>query len=383
MKPIKKVNEKEIYLDSAATTKANADIVALFNDIETNQFGNANSTHHLGRSSALYLDKAREMILNSLELKDYKVIFTSSSTEALNLAIKGYCLNYQNRGKTIITTNIEHPAVKESLEWLKKYFGFQIKVQEVDSFGQIDIEKFKSDMTNDVVMVTMMLVNNETGSITNLKEVSEIVKSYPKCVLLSDTTQAIGKIPYQYNILDMFVVSGHKIHGLKGSGALILKKNISLAPITSGGGQEEGLRSGTSSVGLDVALAKSIQTSMKSLKTNYEVVSKIHEYLVKSLKNLKIHANSPLNCSPYIYNFSLLEKKAAVVVEGLSRRHIYVSSVSACHSKGEPMSEVVMNMFHDEKLARNTLRVSLDSSISLEDIDVFVENLKDLMEGIK
>ena len=370
--------DKFIYLDNAATTKPNKDVVALYNDIELNHFGNSGSIHKLGVDSSNYLNKARDSILKTFGLKNHKVYFVGNSTEANNLAIKGFSRKYKSRGKHLITTNIEHPSVLECFKELENE-GFEVTYLKVNSEGKVNPDDLERAIRKDTILVSIMGTNNEIGSINNIKELASIVHKNPKVMFHVDTTQDIGKTELDFNDIDMFVVSSHKIHGLKGSGALIAKRSISFEPIINGGGQEEGLRSGTVSVAMACALAKAI-------KNAYPIknIQEIHSILVESLFKLPgIEMNSPKDSSPFIVNFSLLEKKAAVVVEALSNKNIFVSSVSACHSKKEASSYVVQAIGKNDKLAHNTIRVSLDKNTTIEEVETFVSELKTILETIK
>ena len=374
-------NNNFIYLDNAATTKVDDEVVALFVESEKENFGNPNSIHALGIKNAKNLQIARDSILDSFKTKKHKVIFTSSSTEANNLAIKGYCLNYQNRGKHIITTNIEHPSVLECFKQLKDKFGFEVTILPVNSKGIVTAEQVKEVMRKDTILVSIMALNNEIGSINPIKEIAEVVHQFPKANLHVDTTQAIGKLNLDYSSIDMFVVSAHKIHGLKGSGALIYKSSLSFLPLLSGGGQEEGFRSSTVSVSNAKAIALAIKLA---LKEDNKPIYELRDKLIEGLKQIpRIELNSDEDCSPYIVNFSLLEKKASVVVEDLSNKGIYISSVSACNSKKEASSYVVEALGKSEKLAKNTLRVSFSKDNTLEDVETFLVELKKTLESIR
>lgn len=370
-----------IYLDNAATTMPNNVVVSLYEQIENEFFGNPNSIHKLGVKANTYLSKAKESILSSFKCSSHRVIFTASSTEANNLAIKGYCLNYQSRGKHIITSNIEHPSVLECFEQLKKAFGFKVTILEVNEHGVINLNDLKNAMDNETILVSIMAVNNEIGSVNDIAGITKIVKQFPKAALHVDTTQAIGKVSLPYNDIDMFVVSSHKLHGLKGSGCLVAKKTISFLPVISGGGQEDGFRSGTQSVALACSLAKAIQLAMAK-KDNH--VKELNSLLRSELSKIDgVHLNSDEHCSPYILNFSLTKKKASVVVEALSNDDIFVSSVSSCHSKREPSSYVVKAISHNDLLAANTIRVSLDESNTIDEIKEFIKSLNNILENIK
>lgn len=370
-----------VYLDNAATTKPDERVVALFNETINDNFANPNSIHALGVLNARKVQLAKESILKSFNLKNKNIIFTSSSTEANNLAIKGYCLNYSNRGKHIITTNIEHPSVLEAFKQLEEKFGFEVTILSVNSNGVISPKQVEEAMRKDTILVSIMAINNEIGSINPIKEISEVVHKYPKANLHVDTTQAIGKLSLNYDLIDMFVVSAHKIHGLKNSGALIYKSTLSFLPLLSGGGQEYGYRSSTVSVSNAVSLAKAIELS---LKEDNKQIKELKDALIDGLKQIdEVELNSNSNCSPYIVNFSLKNKKASVVVEDLSNKGIYVSSVSACNSKKEAFSYVVKAIGKDDKLAHNTIRVSFAKDNTLEDVTLFLTELKNTLEKIR
>ncbi len=370
-----------IYLDNAATTNVSETVVALFAESEKNSFANASSIHRLGVLNAKEVDKAKESILNSFKLKNHRVILTSGASEANNLAIKGYCLNYSNRGKHIITTNIEHPSVLECFYQLRDKFGFDVEILDVNSKGIIEPSVLEKAMRKDTILVSVMAINNEIGSVNPIKEIAEIVHKFPKANLHVDTTQAIGKINLDYSSIDMFVVSAHKIHGVKGSGALIAKSNLSFMPLISGGGQEDGFRSGTTSI----AMAKCLSLAIKDvLKEDVNKVKELRNHLVDELERIdEIEMNSSNECSPYIVNFSLKSKKASVVVEDLSNKGIFVSSVSACNSKKESYSYVVKALGKNEKLYKNTIRVSFSKDNTIEEVDAFVNKFKQTLEAIR
>ena len=376
-----KDNNKIVYLDNAATTKVSEEVVALFVNSEKDNFANPNSIHALGIKNAKRVQIAKENILKSFRLTKHKVILTSSATEANNLAIKGYCLKYANRGKHIITTNIEHPSVLECFNQLKDQFGYKITVLEVNSKGCVSASQVKEAMGKDTILVSVMALNNEIGSVNPINEIADVVHAFPKANLHVDTTQAIGKIDLDYSKIDMFVVSSHKIHGLKGSGALIYKSSLSFLPLLSGGGQEDGFRSSTVSVANAETIALAINNA---LKEDRNAIKDLRNKLVEGLSKIDgVELNSDEDCSPYIVNFSLSKKKASVVVEDLSNKGIYVSSVSACNSKKEPYSYVVKALGKSDALAHNTIRVSFSKDNTLEDVELFLKELKNTLEAIR
>ena len=372
-----------IYLDNAATTACNNEVLEAYVKAKTSYFANPSSIHAEGQQANRLLDKARESILSILNCKNHEVIFTSGATESINLAIKGYALKYQNRGKHIISTEIEHPAVKESLIQLKELFNFDITFLKVDSKGIIDLNELKNAIRKDTILVSVMAVNNEVGAIEPIREITSLLKNYPSIAFHSDITQAIGKIDLPLYDIDMFSFSGHKIHGLNSTGALIKKKNLDILPITSGGGQENNFRSGTNDVAGAVSLAKALRLTFEKMKENYKNIKVLHDKLeayILSKPDL-YYLNSGLN--PYIVNFSALTKKASVIVEGLSNNNIMVSSTSACHAHKEPISEVVLAMSNDMNLAKNTIRVSFDENNKISDVDTLVNVLESLIKEVK
>ncbi len=372
-----------LYLDSASTTKVSDEILSLFTKVEKEYFANVNSVHQLGIKANAYLNKARESILDSFKVNNHRVIFTSCATEANNLAIKGYCLAHKSRGNHIITTSVEHPSVLQCFRDLEKY-GFDVTILPVNHQGVLRTLDLTSAMRNSTILVSVMAVNNEIGSVNNIDEIAKIVHSYPKAVLHVDTTQAVGKIELNYTNIDMFVVSSHKIHGLKNSGALIARKNINFEPLLSGGGQEDGFRSGTQSVAMAVSLAKAIKLAQANLKKKLSYIYQINSFLRSEISKIDgVSITSSENSSPYIFNFSLLNKKASVVVEALSSMGIYVSTVSACHSKKEKTSYVLKAIGKNDIIASNSIRVSLDDDISLDDILYFANSLKKILESIR
>lgn len=377
-------NANHLYLDHAATTKPYEEVVSLFTKIESEHYGNPSSIHGLGIDALSYLNKARELILKSFGLtKGYTVVFTSGATEANNLAILGYCLKHINRGKHIITSNVEHPSVLECFKYLET-IGFDVTYLKVNRNGVVDPKDLEKAMSNETIFVSLMSTNNEIGSMNNIDELSCIVHRYPKAIFHSDTTQSIGKDKLNYSLLDMFVVSGHKVYGLKGSGCLVIKENIDLEPRVFGGGQEDELRSGTVPVALSCSLAKAISIVQSKIPVESVRISKINQQFLDKLQKFDgINFNSNQSGSPYILNFSLTNKKASVVVEALSNKGIYVSSVSACNSKREPMSYVVDALGKDSVASHNTIRLSFGEDNLEEDAEIFTRELKQVLESIR
>ncbi|MDD3207335.1 MAG: cysteine desulfurase family protein [Bacilli bacterium] len=374
-----------IYLDNAATTQPSRALLDIYQRLESDFFANVNSNHQAGRSAEKYLLKARTIILEALTVDaSHRAIFVSSATEANNLALKGFALKHQNRGKHIIISNIEHPSVYESVIQLRDQFGFEVTVLNVNHKGQVRPEDVRAALKKTTIIVSIMAVNNEVGSLNPIKEIAAIVHRHSKAVLHVDTTQAIGKISLPYQDIDMFCISGHKINALKGSGALIFKKTIDFLPLLSGGNQEFGFRSSTVSVALAYTLAIATKEAIRDQQKVTTHVASLSSYVRSYFaKQDNIVINSPDSSSPYIFNFSLTDKKASVVVEALSNEGIMISSVSACHHKLATSSYVVKALGRSEELANNTLRISFDKMTKLEDIQTFIEAYEAVIARIR
>ena len=373
-----------IYFDNAATYKnENQEVLDLFLTTNKKFFANANSSHRLGYLVNQEVEKARLSILKDLKLDNsYEVIFNSGATEGINHALKGYALRNKSRGNEIIAFKNEHPAVNETLLSLSK-MGFKIIYIDPDKNGEFNYAQLKSAINNKTIMVVAMSVNNETGSVNNLDKIYAITKSYPKCVFFSDVTQSIGKIKVNYHILDMFTFSSHKFGGLIGSGALIKKKKILLAKLMDGGAQENNLRAGTVSAPLALTTSFALHKMIKNLDVNLKYVGKLKDCLIEGLKsNSEIIINSKHDF-PYIVNFSLRSKKASVVIEALSNKEIYVSSLSACHAKSNVVSNVLLNIGLDKKLAENSIRVSFSETNTIDEVKTFLINLNQILNDIR
>lgn len=370
-----------IYFDNAATTRPSLAVLECFEKENEQCFANPSSRHAYGREAYRKLENARLSILKSLSLSnDYRVLFTSGASESNNLAIKGIAKEYLRRGKRIITTQVEHPSVLEAFRSLEKE-GFEVIYLPTKEDGTVDPETLKENMNKETILVSIMATNNETGSNNDILALSKIVHTFPKAFFHVDVTQAIGKRDLPYSSIDLFSFSGHKIHGLKGTGALILKKNITLLRQIDGGDQEYFFRAGTDNLPGDEALAVALEEATKNLQENINHAKEISSFLREELeKNDEILMNSPLDGSPFILNFSLKRKKASVVTEALSHEGIYVSSVSACNSKGEPISYVLEAMGFSKERAMNSIRLSFSRENTLEEAKTFLNTLQNILE---
>ncbi len=371
-----------IYFDNAATTSVDQDILNTYVEFVKTCFANAASNHLLGYKSYEYEKQARQIIANLFKKKEEEIIFTSGASEANNLAIKGTCFQYKNRGKHIITSTIEHASVLEAFKQLEKEFNFEVTYLKPNKNGIIEKDQIEKAIRNDTIFVSIMMVNNEIGSINDIDTIGEMLKKYPKIIFHSDITQAIGKIKVDLKNVDLASLSLHKIHGFKGSGILVKSEKINLMSQISGGGQEFNFRSGTNNVPYEVSAAKTLRIALKNQEENYQKCLKLKNYLVDELKNIQgVHINSPINGSPFIVNFSI-DKKASVVTEALSKKEIYVSTKSACSSKKSSISYVLKEIGLDDKISSNAIRVSFSDNNTLDEVKIFLVELKKILESI-
>lgn len=372
-----------IYFDNAATTKTSPDLLELVAKLEAVYFANPSSKHSLGLKSKRLLEQGRSELLSHFG-EQFKVIYTSGATEANNLFIKGATFNYKNRGNKIITTVGEHPSILNACKQLQEHFNYEIVCLPLNEEGVINLNDLEEAIDEQTIIVSIIHCSSETGAINDLQAIKNITKNYPKVLFHSDVTQSIGKIPVDFACLDAFSFSAHKLHGLKGSGALILKKEIDLLPLFSGGDHEGGLRAGTENFIPNVLLAKTLRLSLENLENNYAHVEKLKQKFHEKLNEVEgIIVNSPTNSSPYIINFSTLEHKSSIIVEALSNENIMVSTTSACDAKSAKISKAVFSMYNDEHRAKNSVRISFSKNNKLEEVNIFIEALKNILKQVK
>lgn len=370
-----------IYFDNASTCKPYKEVLETYCKYVLNNFFNPSSIYKAGKNNLFLEERIKKEILNKLKLNNSKIIFTSSATESNNLAIFGYLKNKEKNKYHIITSLNEHKSVLEVFKYLEKN-GFEVTYLKNKINGKIDINELVSNIRTNTIFCSLMCVNNETGEILNIKEVYEALKKH-KIVFHCDMAQSFLKTDLNLlNYCDMFTISSHKIHGLKSIAALITRNNIPLNEIPLGGGQEYGLRSGTVDIPLIASFYKTICLSLDKFNNNYKDIINLFNYTVKQLESYKdlIQINTDIkNCNYFILNFSLKTVKASVVLEYLSNKEIYVSSTSACNSKNESFSYVILHKYDDMNLAKNTIRVSFSYENTKEEVDIFIKNL---IEGI-
>jgi cysteine desulfurase len=379
-----------IYLDNSATTKPYKEVLNSFVKVSEDYFGNPSSLHKIGGHAEKLLQQARSQVAKLLDVKATEILFTSGGTESNNLAVKGVALAYRERGKHIITTSIEHASIHNAMVQLET-LGFEITYVQPDSKGYVSAKAIENEMRDDTILVSIIHVNNEVGTIQPVEEIGTLVKKYPKAIFHVDHVQGVGKVAldfYQAG-LHLCTISGHKFHGLKGTGALFVKDGIRLSPLFSGGNQEWKQRSGTENVAGMVAMAKALRMTLEKQKENMNQMMEAMERLrdgISQIQEITVHTPKEL-CAPHILNFSIKGLKAETFVHALEEKDIYVSTTSACSSKKKAASKTLLAMGVPADQAESAIRISLSFENSLEDAEKTVtaieEAVKHLSEVVK
>lgn len=372
-----------IYFDCASTVKPYPEVLKVFSDISMNDFANASSNHALGFQCSSILLRARTQVAKYLHVLPEEVIFTSGASEGNNLAIKG--IAYHNKGwaKRIITTKAEHPSVLNVFKKLEEE-GFDVVYLDYDEEGKLDLEQLKEALKVPTSLVSVMSVNNEVGFIFPVDEIYSIVKKNSRAIVHVDATQSVTKENLNPSSYDLMTFSGHKIGGLKGSGVLVKKKNVVLDEQILGGEQENGMRAGTTPLGLDCSIATALRLSMSTQNQRREQAKKINTYLREELSKIdEIEITSKGNCSPFMLSFALKLHKGSIIAESLSNMGVYVSTKSACSSREEGYSYVLKNAGYDEVIASNGIRLSFSGTEDMKDAVDFISALKEVLSSVK
>lgn len=372
-----------IYFDCASTVKPYPEVLKVFSDISMNDFANASSNHALGFQCSSILLRARTQVAKYLHVLPEEVIFTSGASEGNNLAIKGTAYHNKGWAKRIVTTKAEHPSVLNVFKKLEEE-GFDVVYLDYDEEGKLDLEQLKEALKVPTSLVSVMSVNNEVGFIFPVDEIYSIVKKNSRAVVHVDATQSVTKENLNPSSYDLMTFSGHKIGGLKGSGVLVKKKNVVLDEQIIGGEQENGMRAGTTPLGLDCSIATALRLSMSTQNQRREQAKKINTYLREELSKIdEIEITSKGNCSPFMLSFALKLHKGSIIAESLSNMGVYVSTKSACSSREDGYSYVLKNAGYDEVIASNGIRLSFSGTEDMKDAVDFISALKEVLSSVK
>ncbi len=377
---------KEIYLDNISTTRPREEVIDKIISVLKFQYGNPSSLHRKGLEAEKIVSEAREKIAHLLQVKPKEIIFTSGGTESNNLAIKGVAYSREQLGRHIITSSIEHPSVLETCKQLEKD-GFSVSYLPVDKNGVVDVEELLSLINENTILVSVMYVNNEVGSIQPIERIAQIVKNHKKAVFHVDSVQAFGKIQLLPRLdgIHLLSLSSHKIYGPKGVGALFVHEGLYLHPLLCGGGQEYGLRSGTENTPGIAGFGTAAELVMKNFEDWTAKMRLLKEHLkngiISEIEDVLI--NSPENSAPHILNISFLGVKAEILLHSLEEYGIFVSTKSACVTKKGNPSYVLAAMKRKRKEIESALRFGLSPFLTLQDIDFTVDVLKKEVKSLR
>ena len=380
---------REIYLDNSATTKAYESVGELVYKVMCEDYGNPSSRHVKGVTAEGYIKDAKEILAKLMKVQEKEIFFTSGGTESDNLALMGAARANRRAGNHLITSSIEHPAIINTMRHLEEE-GFRVTFLPVDKYGRIELSALKEALCPETILVSVMYVNNEVGSVQPIQEAASMVKAYNQNILFHvDAVQGFGKYriyPKRLKV-DMCSISGHKIHGPKGSGFLFINDKTRIKPIIYGGGQQKGMRSGTENVPAIAGLATAVK-----LIYNNEFESKIaHLYELKDyfidelekLPDVQVNSKKGTDSAPQIVSASFKGVRAEVLLHSLEDKGIYVSSGSACSSNKPGLSNTLVAIGLDKELLDSTLRFSFCYETTKEELEYTIETLKQLLPMLR
>lgn len=368
-----------IYLDYSATTPVDEEVINTYARVCREFIGNPNSLHKLGVDAKKLIDASTKQIADILGVKSSEIIYTSGASEANNTAIKGIALKYQNRGKHIITTELEHSSVIAPISYLTS-LGFEVDFVKLDENGLVDLEDLENLLRDDTILVSIAAVNSEVGVAQPIDKIAEIVKKYPKCYFHSDVTQSIGKQRIDLSNVDLASLSGQKFFGMKGVGILIKKESIIIEPLIHGGKSTTVFRSGTPATPLIASISKAMRLAYDDFDSKLLKVKEIHDYLIDKIKDLDIYINSNDYCLPNMVNVSLKNIKPETMQHALEEYDIYISTQTACSSS--EYSKAVYAVTRDKEKSRHSIRISLSYKTTKEEIDKFVSVFTKLLKDL-
>ena len=380
---------KEVYLDNSATTMAYRSVGELVQKVMCEDYGNPSSMHNKGVEAEKYIKEAKETFARLWKVQEKEVYFTSGGTESDNMALIGAARANKRAGNHLITSSIEHPAIINTMRFLEEEEGFRVTYLPVDQYGRIRLDALKEALCEDTILVSIMYVNNEVGSVQPIQEAASIVKAYNKDILFHvDAVQGFGKYkiyPKKLKV-DMCSISGHKIHGPKGTGFLYIDERVKIKPIIYGGGQQKGMRSGTENVpgcaGLGLA-AKMVYTDHDAKIDKLYVIKDRMVKGLQAMDGVTVHGLTGRDSAPQIVAAGFEGVRAEVLLHALEDKGIYVSSGSACSSNHPGVSGTLKGIGVKDSLLDSTLRFSFGAFNTEEEVDYCLDVLKELVPMLR
>ena len=371
----------EVYLDNSATTKAFDEVGDLVRKVMCEDYGNPSSLHRKGMEAEWYVRGARETFARILKVQEKEIFFTSGGTESDNLALTGTARAYKRRGNHLITTVIEHPAILNTMRYLEEEEGFRVTYLPVDRYGRVKLSALREALCKETILVSIMYVNNEVGSVQPIKEASSIVKAYNREIIFhSDAVQGFGKyriFPKREGI-DLLTISSHKIHGPKGMGALYISDRVKIRPIVFGGEQQKNIRSGTENVPGIAGFALAAKMAYTNLEEKTMRMRNLKERFIQGvtkMEHVSVHGLADETSAPHIVSVGIAGVRSEVLLHTLEEKGIYVSSGSACSSNHPGISGVLKGIGVEREYLDATLRFSLSEFTTEEEIDYTLKTL--------
>lgn len=379
---------REIYLDNSATTMVMPEVAQLMSLIMTEDYGNPSSMHNLGVKAEKYLREAKESLAKNLKVNAKEIYFTSCGTESDNLALIGTARANARRGKHLITTKIEHPAVLNAMKRLEEE-GFSVTYLGTDSKGVISLDELREAVTDETILVSVMHVNNEIGSVQPVSEIGKLLHGINKDIIFHvDAVQSYGKFvinPKKADI-DLLSISGHKIHASKGVGVLYINERVKIVPVLYGGGQQNGLRSGTENVPGIAGLALASKILYSNLEEETDRLYSLKENFIEGVTAIEgVSVNGPLgrDGAPHVISVSVKDVRAEVMLHSLEDKGIYVSAGSACSTHKRTPSATLTAIGLDKALLESTIRFSFSRYTTKEDIEETVKVMEELIPQLR
>ncbi len=383
----------EVYLDNSATTRVLPEVAQLMTKVMCEDYGNPSSMHRKGVEAEQYIRYAKETLARLLKVSEKEIIFTSGGTEADNMALIGCAMANMRRGRHLITTRIEHPAVLQTMNYLESQ-GFQVTYLPVDKSGRVQIEDLQRAIRPDTILVSMMYVNNEIGSLQPIAEAGALIKRMNPSILFHvDAVQGFGKFkiyPKKMNV-DLLSVSSHKIHGPKGVGFLYVGEKVKILPISYGGGQQKNMRSGTENVPGIAGMAKAAELLYEQLDSEVDKLYEWKEYFVKGVSGLEgIQVNGLIpgeadlrGTAPHVVSVSVAGVRSEVLLHALEDKGIYISAGSACASNKPQTSETLKAIGLQREYWDSTIRFSFSVLTTKEEIDYTLQVLYEMIPMLR
>ena len=371
-----------IYLDYAANTPVDKEVLDYFYDVSLKYYGNPNSVHKIGIEAKKIIDDSTKSIAKKLGVLPEEIIYTSGATESNNMVIKGVCERYKNKGKHIIVSSLEHNSIIASATYMQEK-DFDVDLVPINDKGLIDIDELKKMIRDDTILVSIVAVDSEIGLVQPIEEIGKLLKDYPNILFHTDATQAIGKVTIDFSNVDLISFTPHKFYGIPGIGVLVKKKNVNLVPVIHGGKSTTIYRSGTPTTALIASTDLALKKALKNQNKRYKHVQELHDKVLDHLNKYNfIHINSTKESVPFTINLSIKGINSKEFAKMLEEREVYVSTKTTCCPDNTP-SKLVYALTKDKNLASTSLRISISHLTTKKEIEEFLKIFDECVRVLK